>query len=107
MTMGWLRIVAGRAMGWRLVVPGGCSQPVVCKRRAASTASGPSNCTVKRKFGDSVRSRTDVAKTTEALCKFVCYNLCIVIVSQIELGMEAEFWPDDNQPRDVLRLVAR
>src|SRR5439155_14679734 len=44
---------------------------------------------VKRKFGDSLRSRSDVAMVNEALCKFVCHNLCVVIMSQIELGVEA------------------
>src|SRR5262249_16944668 len=49
---------------------------------------------VKRKFGDSVRSRNDVAMVNEVLCKFLCHNLCCVILSQIELGIEAAFWPD-------------
>jgi transposase len=36
---------------------------------------------VKRKFGDSLRSRNDVAMVNEALCKFLCHNLCCVILS--------------------------
>jgi transposase len=51
---------------------------------------------VKAKFGDSVRSRTDAAMKNEALCKFLCHNLCCVIQSQCALGIEAEFWPDEN-----------
>jgi transposase len=51
---------------------------------------------VKAKFGDSVRSRTDAAMKNEALCKFLCHNICCVIQSQCELGIEAEFWPEDN-----------
>jgi hypothetical protein len=36
------------------------------------------------------------------------HNLCVVIVSQIELGIEATFWPeDDGRPRDVLPLMRR
>ena len=31
---------------------------------------------VKRKHGDSVRSKTDVAMVNEVLCKFLCHNLC-------------------------------
>jgi transposase len=63
---------------------------------------------VKRKFGDSLRSRNDVALVNEALCKFLCHNLCCVILSQIELGIEATFW-DDKQvgQRDVLPMVRR
>jgi len=49
---------------------------------------------VKRKFGDHVRSRTDTAMVNEVLCKFLCHNLCVVIASQCELGIEAEFWPE-------------
>jgi len=30
---------------------------------------------MKRKFGDSLRSRTDVAMVNEALAKIVCHNL--------------------------------
>ena len=49
---------------------------------------------VKRKFGDHVRSRTDMSMKNEALCKLVAHNLCCVIMSQCELGIEAEFWPE-------------
>jgi transposase len=47
---------------------------------------------VKRKFGDSVRSKTPVAMKNEVLAKLVCHNLFCVILSQLELGIEAEFW---------------
>jgi transposase len=61
---------------------------------------------VKRKFGDSVRARNDVAMTNEVLCKLVCNNLCCVILSQIELGVEATFWDDKAEGRrDVLPLT--
>ena len=33
---------------------------------------------------------------TETYAKFVCNNLCSVILSQIELGIEAEFWPKES-----------
>lgn len=49
---------------------------------------------VKRKFGDSVRSRNDVAMVNECLCKFICHNITCIIQSQCELGIEAEFWAD-------------
>lgn len=32
----------------------------------------------------------------ECLAKFICNNLCCVIMSQIELGIEAEFWGNEK-----------
>lgn len=52
---------------------------------------------VKAKFRDHVRSRTDVAMKNEVLCKFVCHNICVVIQSQCELGIEAVFWQDQKK----------
>jgi len=49
---------------------------------------------VKAKFGDAVRSRTDVAMKNEALCKFLCHNIVVVHQSHIELGIEPVFWGD-------------
>jgi transposase len=63
---------------------------------------------VKRKFGDYVRARNEVAMANEALCKLICHNLCCVILSQIELGIEATFWDVENEgSRDVLPMVRR
>jgi hypothetical protein len=64
---------------------------------------------IKRKFGDNVRSRSDMAKVNEALAKLVCNNLCAVIMSQCELGIEPIFWHNnaaelEDRP-DILRLV--
>ena len=47
---------------------------------------------VKSKFRDNVRSKTDVAMKNEALCKFICHNICCVIMSHLELGIEPVFW---------------
>ena len=63
---------------------------------------------VKSKFRDNVRSKTDVAMKNEVLTKFLCHNLCVLIQSQCELGIEPVFWPnDDKVPQDVLPLVRR
>ncbi len=53
---------------------------------------------VKAKFRDNVRSRSDVAMKNEVLCKFLCHNICCVIMSQVELGIEANFWKDGTTP---------
>jgi transposase len=45
----------------------------------------------KAKFGDSVRSKTDVAMKNEVLAKFVCHNICCLISAMYELGITPEF----------------
>jgi transposase len=49
---------------------------------------------VKAKFGDAVRSKTETAMKNEVLCKFLCHNICCVIMSQIELGIVPLFWSE-------------
>lgn len=63
---------------------------------------------IKRKFGDAVRSRTDASMRNEALCKILCHNLTVVIQEQVELGIEATFWPEQaDQSKDILPLMRR
>jgi transposase len=47
---------------------------------------------MKAKFGDSLRSKTDVAMMNEALCKVLCHNVAVLISAACELGIEATFW---------------
>jgi transposase len=53
------------------------------------------NAMIKAKFGGSLRSKTDVAMTNEALCKVLCHNLCCLIQSHYELGIVPVFWGQD------------
>lgn len=53
---------------------------------------------LKAKFRDHVRSKTDVAMRNEVLCKFLCHNICCVIQSQCELGIEPTFWTEETRP---------
>ncbi|MDB4872430.1 MAG: transposase [Gemmatimonadales bacterium] len=46
---------------------------------------------VKTKFGDSVKSKTDVAAKNEVLCKILCHNLCCLISAMYELGVDPTF----------------
>ena len=46
---------------------------------------------IKAKFGQRLRSKTLTAQINEALCKVLCHNLCVVIQSQHELGIETNF----------------
>jgi transposase len=51
---------------------------------------------MKRKFGDSIRSKTETAMTNEALCKILCHNLTVLIHEMHELGIEPVFWQDSQ-----------
>ena len=46
---------------------------------------------VKAKFGASVRAKTPVAQINEALTKVLCHNICVLIGSIYELGIEPVF----------------
>jgi transposase len=46
---------------------------------------------VKGKFGGSIRSKGNTAQTNEVLCKILCHNLCVLIQSMFEFGIEPRF----------------
>lgn len=46
---------------------------------------------VKTKFGDAVKSKTEVAAKNEVLCKVLAHNICCLISAFYELGVEASF----------------
>ncbi len=46
---------------------------------------------IKTKFGDSVRSKTDVAMRNEVLCKILCHNICCLIEAMEEFGIPVDF----------------
>ena len=50
---------------------------------------------IKRKFGDSVMSKTDTAMANEVLCKILCHNLTCLIQEQETLGIVPVFWKDE------------
>lgn len=47
---------------------------------------------IKAKFGGSVRSKSPVAQVNEVLCKVLCHNICVLIQSIVEMGIEPTFW---------------
>jgi hypothetical protein len=49
---------------------------------------------IKAKFGDRLRGKTQTAQINEALCKVLAHNLCCVIQSIYELGIEPTFWEE-------------
>lgn len=56
---------------------------------------------IKAKFRDHVRSRTDVAMKNEVLAKVLCHNICCLIQSQCELGIEPLFWSAEEKKEVV------
>ncbi len=62
---------------------------------------------VKRKFGDSVLSRSDAGMVNEVLCKLLCHNLCCLVQEQEELGIVPVWWKDEEvAERNALSLAA-
>ena len=47
---------------------------------------------IKAKFGAAVRAKTPLAQVNEVLCKILCHNICVLIQSIYELGLEPVFW---------------
>jgi hypothetical protein len=41
----------------------------------------------------------------EVLCKFLCHNICVNIMSQLELGIDPIFWPGKSE-RTILPMIA-
>ena len=48
---------------------------------------------IKAKFGASVQSRTPAARVNETLVKILCHNVCVMVQSIFELGIEPVFMP--------------
>jgi transposase len=46
---------------------------------------------IKAKFGTSVRAKTPVAQVNEVLCKVLSHNICVLVQSTVELGIEPVF----------------
>lgn len=55
---------------------------------------------VKAKFGDALRSKSDVAMRNEILCKILCYNICCLISAMFELGIEPSFWAESTPAQE-------
>jgi transposase len=60
---------------------------------------------VKRKFGDSVVSKTDAAMVNEVLCKLLCHNLTCLIQEQETLGIVPVFWKDEEGEEDAPAIL--
>jgi transposase len=56
---------------------------------------------IKAKFGDHIRSKTDVAMVNEALCKLLCHNIVVLIHEMLELGIEPTFWAESTPAQEL------
>jgi len=56
---------------------------------------------IKAKFGAMVRSKTPTAQVNEVLCKVLCHNLCVLVNSIFELGLEPTFWGEMEARTEV------
>jgi len=56
---------------------------------------------MKRKFGDSLRSKSDTAMVNETLCKVLCHNLVVLIHEIHELNIEPAFWAEPQPAQEV------
>jgi transposase len=59
---------------------------------------------VKRKFGDAVRSKTPVAMKNEVLAKLVCHNVSQLIHLMYELGTEVNF---ESEPELDSKMILK
>lgn len=48
------------------------------------------NNMIKRKFGNSLKTRKDVSQVNEILMKCVCHNLCVLIGESFESGLNID-----------------
>jgi len=49
---------------------------------------------IKAKFGVRLRSKSAMGQVNEVLCKILCHNVCCLIQSIYELGVEPTFWKE-------------
>ena len=49
---------------------------------------------IKRLFGDSLRSKTETAMQNEVLCKVLCHNLVVLIHEMYKQDIEPVFWTE-------------
>jgi transposase/predicted nucleic acid-binding Zn finger protein len=52
---------------------------------------------IKSKFGGAVRAKTPIAQVNEVLCKVLCHNICVLIQSMYELGIEPIFMQETTE----------
>ena len=65
---------------------------------------------IKRKFGESVKAKTELAQKNEVYAKFVCHNVCVLIAEMYNLGIVPVLCPKTDctetgdDPAPILRF---
>ncbi len=62
---------------------------------------------IKSKFDENIRNKTDIGIVNELLCKVLCHNICVVIQSMYELGIEPTFYAKEDTLRVEQTLCAK
>ena len=62
---------------------------------------------IKAKFGGKLLCRTLTGQVNEALCKILCHNICCLINSACELGVETTLWKDQAATAGISRSTVR
>jgi hypothetical protein len=62
---------------------------------------------IKRKYGDSVRSKGDTAVKNEIVCKILAHNLCVCIAVWYEIGIEPTFGAGKPEEGPAVQQFAR
>lgn len=55
---------------------------------------------LKERFGESLFSKSHTAQVNEALCMVLCHNLCVLVQSIYELGIEPDFWTETSSSEE-------
>jgi hypothetical protein len=56
------------------------------------------NAAIKRKFGETLKSKNPTAQVNELLAKIIAYNLTVVIHEMYETGKEPKFLQINSNP---------
>lgn len=56
---------------------------------------------IKAKFGAAVLAKAPVAQVNEVLCKILAHNICVLIASVYELGLELTLWTSEAHRPDA------
>jgi len=58
---------------------------------------------IKKKFGETLKSKNRTAQINEMLCKIIAYNITVVIREMIEFGFDTKFLSLDSLQKEVIQ----